>query len=885
MRIARRIAHILLIVLALLLGATAAAVIVAETSWFKNWLRGYIVREAGQYINGQLSIGRLGGNLFSGVELDNIGISMDGSQVVAVANLGLKYNIFDLVGKGLSVRDVSLARPVIYLRREGDTWSLAQLIKKQAQEADREGPGSPIAIDRIGISDASVVFETPVGTSGIDVPDRIDDLDAELSFKYEPVRYSIDITHVSFRGSRPAIGLNALSGSVAVKDDTLFLNKISLRTEESSVSIDGAIQHYLTTPTFNVRVSSDKLSLPEIARVLPSLEGVRLQPAFEIALDGTLDKLGVGLNVRSSAGQISGTLTADLAAPGQGVSGQLAIRHLDLGPIMKDPAKKSDLTFDVKADVQAADISDVDSVSGTATLDAPRFAWLGYAAEDIAMKARFAGRRVSLDGRATAYGASATTSGTVTIPKLQEPVNYSLRGTVKHVDAKRFPASLQAPPVETDVNADYAVRGAEPQSAGKARDVDASLRFAPSTAMGVQVAAGSTANVAMHGQDIGYGVDASVADVDVARIGRELARPALADARYNSRINARISARGHGTDVNSMNLSAQGQLTDSTVLGGRVPQMSFAATLNDGRAHVTADGDFADVDPSIASGRADVAGAVSGNADVDVSIDGVSGGVSPDNVSGTIRATLDPSRVGDLKIDWANLDADYDARRGEVRDFEITGHDLTVRASGPIALDENGQSQLAFHADTPNLQEVAKLAGLEISGIANSDGVVTGNRPDLQVSGKLTGDNVKYGDTLGALTTTTNFTVHVPDLDYTRAHASADTSATFATIGGQDINELAAKTTYADKQITFDATAKQPARTLSASGAVALRPDAEEVRLQQLALDSAGQQWRLPPNSSPVIQYRRESSHREQPDARERSPDDHGSRHGRQARR
>ena len=79
----RRLVHALVLVLMLIVGATAAVVIVSQTAWFKNWLRGYIVREAGQYLNGTLSIDRLGGNLFFGLELENIGVSMDGSQVVS----------------------------------------------------------------------------------------------------------------------------------------------------------------------------------------------------------------------------------------------------------------------------------------------------------------------------------------------------------------------------------------------------------------------------------------------------------------------------------------------------------------------------------------------------------------------------------------------------------------------------------------------------------------------------------------------------------------------------------------------------------------------------------------------------------------------------------
>src|SRR5439155_4913263 len=97
MRIVRRLLHVLVIVLTLVIGATAAAIIVAQTAWFKNMLRAYIVREANQYLNGQVSIGRLGGNLFFGVELEDIGVSMDGSQVVAVKDLAAVHRDADVL--------------------------------------------------------------------------------------------------------------------------------------------------------------------------------------------------------------------------------------------------------------------------------------------------------------------------------------------------------------------------------------------------------------------------------------------------------------------------------------------------------------------------------------------------------------------------------------------------------------------------------------------------------------------------------------------------------------------------------------------------------------------------------------------------------------------
>src|SRR5437867_2735535 len=110
MRIIRRLVHVLLIVLTLIVGAAAAAIIVSQTAWFKNWLRAYIVREANQYLNGTLSIQRLGGSLFFGIEMENIAVSMDGADVVAVKDLGLDYNVFELISRGLSVDNIRLDR-------------------------------------------------------------------------------------------------------------------------------------------------------------------------------------------------------------------------------------------------------------------------------------------------------------------------------------------------------------------------------------------------------------------------------------------------------------------------------------------------------------------------------------------------------------------------------------------------------------------------------------------------------------------------------------------------------------------------------------------------------------------------------------------------------
>ena len=853
MRLARRLVHALLLVLTLIVGATAAALIVSQTAWFKNWLRGYIVSEANSYLNGQLSIERLGGNLFFGVELENVGVSMDGSEVVAVQSLGLDYNVFDLITRGLSVDAVSLDHPRIYLRRDGDTWSIARLVKKQEQEADREGPQLPITIDDIGIRDATFVIDDPAGTSRVDLPDRIDGIDAKLAFKYEPVRYSLEISHVSFSASQPELAVTALSGGISVREDTLFVESLSLRTAESSVQIDGAVQQYLSAPQLNLQITSDRLSLPEIARLVPALSGYALQPAFELKVNGTMDRLGVDMNVRSSAGQLTGQLVADLQTPVQAVRGSLRVRHLDLAPLLKDPAQKSDLTAELQADVAADALSDLNSLEGSASISAPRVALAGYAADAVSVDARIDGRRLVVDAKASAYGARVTARGPVTIPQGKEPTTFDLRGRIAHANLATLPRTLEAPRARTDVTASYHATGRIPTQ-GSARQVVADLRFDDSGVPGAQIAGGSTAGLTMNGATLAYRADAMIKDLDLQQLGNAFEVPALADARYQSAINAHVRANGRGTTLKDLEVTADGTLNDSIVMGGHIPELTFSAEVKDDAAHVKAQGRLASLNLATATGREALHGRVAALVDIDALVSGLSAGVKPDAVAGSARLTLDPSTVGGLAIDSGSLDADVHGQVAEIRRLEVVGRDLNVKANGTLAMNDEGQSNLAVHADTPRLEELGKLFDVPVSGIAKVDATVTGNRPELQAKGTLSADGLKYQDN-GALSLDSTFTTRIPDLDAARAAVEADTRGTFVTIAGQNINEAGVRVRYVDRQAEFSLTAAQPERNLQASGSLVLHPDHQEVHLTSLALTAGTQQWSIPSGSQATVNY------------------------------
>src|SRR4029453_9891616 len=121
------------------------------------------------------------------------------------------------------------------------------------------------------------------------------------------------------------------------------------------------------------------------------------------------------------------------------------------------------------------------------------------------------------------------------------------------------PREAGVPPADTHVNAAYHV-------AGSPARVQGDLRFEPSTIAGAKIAAGSTAAFAVNGKDIAYKADATVADLDLQRLGTEFGVPALAVDRYKSTINGHIVADGRGTTPQSIDLTASGPLEDTSIL-------------------------------------------------------------------------------------------------------------------------------------------------------------------------------------------------------------------------------------------------------------------------------------------------------------------------------
>ena len=443
MRILRRLLRYLMMTVAVLMVVILLGIGYTQTGWFKDWLRRYIVREAAKYLNGELRIGKVSGSLFYGIRMSDIALVQDGETVISVKDLRVDYSAFRLVASGIVLDEIELNQPVVRARRTGDGWNLMRLVKRQARERERTGPGRPITLPSIVIHDGRVRMDRgqetgktvgqQIGQVAGQVPTQvteIEDLDVKAAFAYQPVRFTVDIANVSFDRRRRTFALSALSGKVAVAGDDIHIERLFIRLPETELKVNGLVRDYKKSRQLQLEVDSSKTTFREVGVLLPVVRNMAPQPSFRIKTSGPLDRLDADVNLQTrDAGTVQGKVTLMLTAQPRRIVGDMQVASLNLAPWLNNPQTAGLINGRARFDLHLPDSKIGVKFGGTYHFVGPDAGAYGYAAQDVDARGKFEGARVEVaQARARAYGATATASRASSMERRRAASATSSRG-------------------------------------------------------------------------------------------------------------------------------------------------------------------------------------------------------------------------------------------------------------------------------------------------------------------------------------------------------------------------------------------------------------------------------------------------------------------------
>ena len=118
-----------------------SVLVLSSTDWGRERVRRFALDRLQGMINGQVSIGRVRGNLLTGATIDAFAIrDSAGQPFVAAEQISANYRILDLLAKRIDLRNVRLVRPLVVLDKPpGGKWNYERIFP----------PSDPTRPDRV----------------------------------------------------------------------------------------------------------------------------------------------------------------------------------------------------------------------------------------------------------------------------------------------------------------------------------------------------------------------------------------------------------------------------------------------------------------------------------------------------------------------------------------------------------------------------------------------------------------------------------------------------------------------------------------------------------------------------------------------------------------
>lgn len=255
---------------------------VTQTSFFRSWLKDYLVDTVNESFaekQSSLTIGSLEGNFFSEIIISNAVLKVKQDEMVKFDRLKVNFNIFGLLNKNIQVTEAVLSSPSVNFTRilgnKGDSvWNFAHLFSSEDTAKDTSEFDWKISVHRLRIENLNLVM---LGSKELDIPVsainilpssslttdnlKITGLSIETRAEYDKNAVQLWIDHLGFK-SNFGFDLKGLSGDFYISRSRAEINNLNIESSRSWVQME--------------YVFIDKLDLMNIEG-LPSFKGKDLR--------------------------------------------------------------------------------------------------------------------------------------------------------------------------------------------------------------------------------------------------------------------------------------------------------------------------------------------------------------------------------------------------------------------------------------------------------------------------------------------------------------------------------------------------------------------------------------------------------------------------------
>ena len=475
-----------------------------RTAQFQELLRSHIVSTLNTTLPGEVSLGRVEGSVWRGLQLTDLIVRYEEEEVVRIPRLTVGYTLRPLLNGQVSLTQVDVYEPVVrVVQDEEGNWNLVQAFVPDTTRETDSSPGVSIVLGAVTIHNAAVEL-VPAGQDPAS-PYRLHDMTLEARAALEGGqlhivcdRFATGITEAPV--SAPPLNLAAsMSMHGDLENLSIDIPRIDITSAQSRMRFTGQVAD-LNTLRLDGTLAVQKLAAADLAALVP---GWPIHEALsgEVRVTGTPADLHTDIRLAVADAELRGQAWTDLSQNEPIYTGSVAFSHFDLTKLWGDEALGGIFEGSLELAGQGADMA---GLTGNAVVRGRALRVGEWQVGAVGLTGTLKQQVGEIAGTIAASSGRANWNAEI---RLADELAYTFTLAVEHLDLQKMgpdagpgngtSAKADTRPVMTsDLNLSGTVqgRGMDPSS----MDVRAVFTLAPSSLGPISIRSG--------------GLDASVAD-------------------------------------------------------------------------------------------------------------------------------------------------------------------------------------------------------------------------------------------------------------------------------------------------------------------------------------------------------------------------------------
>ena len=212
----------------------------SQTPYAKRLILQTVLEEVNQAINGEISIEKLAGNLFTKITLDKICVKTPTDTILTVQKLELKHNPLTLLYRQLKIQELNLNRPDFRLVRTKTSWNIFELIPPR-QETPSKTTSKPVSfvfsLKNLTIQKGQVTIQQLSDSIQSVV---LSDLNLKSSGEYYRNDLQALVQEMNWQGQIDQLNLRQFTFNGAYINDMVQVQNLEIQTDSSRISLNGS---------------------------------------------------------------------------------------------------------------------------------------------------------------------------------------------------------------------------------------------------------------------------------------------------------------------------------------------------------------------------------------------------------------------------------------------------------------------------------------------------------------------------------------------------------------------------------------------------------------------------------------------------------------------